>query len=112
MKKFLLLLITMFLPFIGEAANRAALYVGETTIFAAPNPPSGSAINQTAWACSNANVSVENMGIQDVELKYFHSLQEQQKLDATTTIIGMTRMALCTQIMLQHIIMSHVTLLI
>lgn len=52
------------------------------------------------------------MGIQDVELKYFHSLREQQKLDATTTIIGMTRMALCTQIMLQHIIMSHVTLLI
>lgn len=62
MKKFLLLLITMFLPFIGEAANRAALYVGETTIFAAPNPPSGSAINQTAWACSNANVSVEKYG--------------------------------------------------
>lgn len=62
MKKNLLIFVALFFSLIGQAANQAALYVGQTTIFAAPNPPSGSAINQTAWACSNANVSVEKYG--------------------------------------------------
>lgn len=57
-----------------KASNSATLYVGQTTIFAAPTPPSGTALNQTAWGCSNAHVSVEkygNTGCRVKVLSYF-----------------------------------------
>lgn len=37
-----------------------SLYVGQSTILSAPDPPSGAALNQTAWGCSNSHVSVQN----------------------------------------------------
>ena len=96
MKKYLLILVALFISLIGQAANQAALYVGETTIFAAPNPPSGSALNQTAWACSNANVSVEKYGGTGCKVKVL------------SYFTGMTRMVLCIPIMQQRIIMLPV----
>lgn len=54
-----ILLMTMlgFFPITSYAVS--SLYVGQSTILSAPNPPSGAALNQTAWGCSNAHVSVE-----------------------------------------------------
>lgn len=41
--------------------SSTSLYVGQSTILSAPNPPiSGAAISQTAWASRHASVSVEN----------------------------------------------------
>ena len=53
----LLMTILGFFPVTSYAVS--SLYVGQSTILSAPNPPSGAALNQTAWGCSNAHVSVE-----------------------------------------------------
>lgn len=36
-----------------------SLYVGQSTTLSAPDVPSGAAINQTAWGCSDTHISVE-----------------------------------------------------
>lgn len=55
--------LTLFVFLLGNmpTSSQAAtsLYVGQSTILSAPNPPSGAALNQTAWGCSNSHISVE-----------------------------------------------------
>lgn len=55
--------LTLFVILLGNMPNSSqaatSLYVGQSTILSAPNPPSGAALNQTAWGCSNSHVSVE-----------------------------------------------------
>ncbi len=56
---FLLSLIALLVILPARVQAATSLYVGQSTILSAPTPPSGAALNQTAWSCSNANVSVE-----------------------------------------------------
>ena len=58
MKK--LFLLFFMLCFGLSVMAQTSLYVGQSTILSAPDVPSGSAINQTAWSCTNSHVSVEN----------------------------------------------------
>lgn len=59
--------ITVFLTFfVGwlnciqvKAQGTTSLYVGQNSILAAPNPPSGAALSQVAWGCSHKAISVE-----------------------------------------------------
>lgn len=64
MSKIKLTLFLVFLTFLlgnmpTSLQAATSLYVGQSTILSAPDPPSGAALNQTAWGCSNAHVSVE-----------------------------------------------------
>ena len=46
------------MEYLSVPVNAIALYVGQSTTLSAPSPPSGGAIHQTAWGCSNPNVTV------------------------------------------------------
>jgi len=58
MKKYIFTLL-LIIPYLAISANATSLYVGQSTILSAPKPPSGAALNQVEWGCSNAHVSVE-----------------------------------------------------
>ena len=73
MKKYIFILL-LIMPYLAISVNATSLYVGQSTILSAPNPPSGAALNQVAWGCSNANVSVEkymNYGAKVTVNSYF-----------------------------------------
>lgn len=64
MKKCAILTLCVFLLSIeyATAQNSYDLWVGETEYLYTPTPPSGTALNKTAWGCDEANISVSRMG--------------------------------------------------
>lgn len=74
MKKIFVVLVLMVMMLLPAAATTKSLYVGESTLLAAPNPPGNAAINQTAWGCSSPYVKVEKYGVYGAKatvLSYF-----------------------------------------
>lgn len=58
-RAFFLLLFLLFIFTVRVSAN--SLYVGQSTIFVAPSAPSSNAaVYNTAWSCSNPNVSIHS----------------------------------------------------
>jgi len=74
MRNKILVSLLLIIPYFAINMNAKSLYVGQSTILSAPNPPSGAALSQVAWGCSNANVSVEkymNYGAKVTVNSYF-----------------------------------------
>ncbi len=62
--RFLLCSLACFLSLIPVYAQQSqSLYVGHSTYFSAPNPPSNAALNTSAWSCYGGDVTLEEQKI-------------------------------------------------
>ena len=62
-QKSVLLGLLLFISLSANAQVTRSAYVGQTTIFNAPDPPGNAALNTSAWGCSGGNVSLKEIRV-------------------------------------------------